>query len=86
MNGYTEHTQNPQVISSVPISPDDLVMRSINLTREQDDALREFSYRYKVSRNDVIRAAVAAKLTEWEAGTDADFMRDLQYGVIGIDD
>lgn len=69
-----------------PVSVDDLVMRSVNLLRSQDDALREMAYLRRVSKNDIIRAAIACKMREWDSGTNDAFLKDLKLGLIGISD
>ena len=70
----------------LPVGVDDLVMRSVNLLRSQDDALREMAYLRRVSKNDIIRAAVACKMKEWDSCPDDAFTRDLKLGLIGISD
>lgn len=69
-----------------PMSVNDLVMRSVNLPRWQDDALREMAYKRRVSKNDIVRAAIACKMKEWEQGNASTFLNDLQFGLIGISD
>lgn len=69
-----------------PASPDDLVMRSVNLLKSQDDRLRQLAFDRRVSKNELIRAAIASKLNEWSDGTGPAFYSDLEMGNIGFRD
>lgn len=57
---------------------DGMVMRSIWLRPEDDTRLKELAWKKNVSRNDLIRAAVAAKIEEWATLDDDLFLRDLE--------
>jgi hypothetical protein len=56
---------------------EDIVMRSIFLTMDENNALREFARETGCSVNDLIRAAVASKLLEWRTDT-TTLMSDLR--------
>ncbi len=47
----------------------EMVMRSVYLRPEDDTALKELAYKKNVSKNDLIRSAVAAKLEDCEKTT-----------------
>jgi hypothetical protein len=61
------------------VPDEDLVMRSVFLRVGDDNELRQLAHEKRVTKNDLIRSAVAAKLKEWrqKEGT-AD--KDLQLG------
>lgn len=54
----------------------DLVSRSVFLPVQHDALLRQLAHEHAVSKNGLIRAAVAAKLAEWQADP-ATLRRDL---------
>lgn len=61
--------------------PDGMVMRSVYLRPQDDTKLRQLAHEKQVSKNDLIRSAVAAKLTEWEqANSDEKLDQDLELG------
>ncbi len=56
----------------------EIVMRSVFLRPEDDTALKELACRMNVSKNDLVRLAVAEKLEEWQqADSDEVLQRDL---------
>jgi len=61
-------------------------MRSVNLVRAQDDALRQIAHDRRVSKNDLVRAAIALKLEEWARSSEGAFQADLRKGLIGVVD
>ena len=72
---------------SSPISMDDLVLRSVNFTRALDDRLRKFAYDRRLSKSDIVRAALALKLDVWEKVNDRNVLDiELDRGRIGIVD
>ena len=59
----------------------EMVMRSVYLRPEDDTALRELAFTKNVTKNDLIRSAVAAKLQEWRKNNNDDALqRDLTLG------
>ena len=52
-------------------------MRSVWLRPEDDTRLKELAWKKNVSRNDLIRAAVTAKIEEWAIRDDV-FLRDME--------
>ncbi len=59
----------------------EMVMRSVYLRPEDDTALKELAYKKNVSKNDLIRSAVAAKLEDWRKNnSDEVLKRDLALG------
>jgi len=59
----------------------EMVMRSVYLRPEDDTALKELAFSKNVSKNDLIRSAVAAKLQEWRKNNSDDGLkRDLALG------
>lgn len=61
--------------------PDGMVMRSVYLRPQEDTKLRQLAHEKNVSKNDLIRSAVAAKLREWEqANSDERLNEDLALG------
>ena len=63
----------------------DLVMRSVNIPRHLDDRLRQLAFRYRVSKSDIIRAALAIKLAEWERAPEAVVCAELAQGCVGAE-
>jgi hypothetical protein len=61
------------------IMPEDLVMRSVYLTLHDDTILRQIAHDHHVSKNELIRSAIAAKLEEWTASPVA-LDKDLELG------
>ena len=60
---------------------EDMVMRSIYLKPSDDTELRQLAHEKHVSKNDLIRSAIIAKLTEWrEANNDEKLEADLALG------
>ena len=59
---------------------EDLVMRSVFLRVQDDNALRQLAHEKRVTKNDLIRSAVAAKLHEWQQEPEETFQKDLQLG------
>lgn len=53
------------------MADEDLVMRSVFLRVQDDNALRQLAHEKRVSKNELIRSAVAAKLQEWRAENSA---------------
>ena len=43
----------------------ELIMRSVYLTHKEDAALRQLALRLNVTKSDLIRTAVCAKIDEW---------------------
>ena len=61
--------------------PDDMVMRSVYLRQRDDAELRQLAFERNVSKNDLIRSAIRAKLTEWRQDDAGDALnRDLELG------
>lgn len=59
----------------------EMVMRSVYLRPQDDTQLRQLAHEKNVSKNDLIRSAVSAKLKEWgEANNDERFQEDLSLG------
>jgi len=58
---------------------EDLVMRSVFLRVQDDNELRQLAHEQRVTKNDLIRSAVAAKLKEWKR-TGASLQKDLPLG------
>lgn len=59
----------------------EMVMRSVYLRPEDDTALKELAYKKNVSKNDLIRSAIAAKLEDWRKNnSDEVLKRDLALG------
>jgi hypothetical protein len=57
----------------------EMVMRSITLTRDEDQAMREIAHKAGVNVGEVIRAAVAGRIADWEANnSDALLNSDLK--------
>ncbi|MCS4089208.1 hypothetical protein FHT76_000797 [Rhizobium sp. BK176] len=57
---------------------DELVLRSVKLTRSEDLAIREFAHKTGIRVGELIRAAVASRIGEWEAsGSDTLLDDDL---------
>jgi hypothetical protein len=47
----------------------ELVMRSLRLTKDEDQELRRLAWEAKVPIGELIRAAVASRVGDWEADT-----------------
>lgn len=61
--------------------PDVMIMRSVYLRPQDDTALRQLAFEKNVSKNDLIRAALVSKLSDWEqAENDDKFNDDLSLG------
>lgn len=61
--------------------PEDMVMRSVYLRPSEDTELRQLAFEKNVSKNDLIRSAVGAKLLEWRAPNNGEVLdRDLELG------
>jgi predicted transcriptional regulator len=58
----------------------EMVMRSVYLPPDVDAALRVFAREKNLKKEDVIRAAIASKLEEWEATGDRVLDQDLTLG------
>lgn len=60
---------------------DDMVMRSVYLRPDEDSALRQLAFEIQVTKSDLIRSAISAKLVDWLEGEDEDLIRrDLELG------
>lgn len=56
----------------------ELVLRSLRLTKAEDLELRKMAWEAKVSIGDLVRAAVASRIDEWEKDkTDGVLKADL---------
>ncbi|WP_076970135.1 hypothetical protein [Roseomonas mucosa] len=61
--------------------PEDMVMRSVYLRPSEDTELRQLAFEEGVSKNDLIRSAVSAKLKEWRESNSKELLvRDLELG------
>ena len=58
---------------------DEMVMRSVYLRPRDDAELRQLAFREEVSKSDLIRSAIRAKLDEWWSDPEA-LRRDLGLG------
>lgn len=60
---------------------EDMVMRSIYLKPSDDTELRQLAHDKRVTKNDLIRSAIIAKLKEWrDANSDETLEADLALG------
>jgi hypothetical protein len=60
---------------------DELVMRSVYLRLSEDGGLRQLAFENHVTKSDLIRSAIGAKLAEWLADpTNAVLLKDLELG------
>lgn len=60
---------------------DEMVMRSVYLRPVEDAQLRQLAHELNVTKSDLIRSAIGAKLREWLLPDSADqIARDLQLG------
>lgn len=61
---------------------DGMVMRSIYLAPLEDGQLRQLAHDLHVSKSDLIRSAIGAKLKEWlQDETDRSVLADLEFGL-----
>lgn len=61
--------------------PEDLVMRSVYLPPSEDTELRQLAFELNVSKNELIRSAVSAKLKEWRKSNSRHvLLSDLELG------
>lgn len=54
---------------------DNLVLRSVNLWARDDSALRQFAFDRAITKSDLIRAAVRAKLEEWRTDNTGEVLQ-----------
>lgn len=54
---------------------DKLVLRSVNLWSRDDSALRQYAFEHEISKSDLIRAAVRAKLEEWRSDNSGEVLQ-----------
>jgi hypothetical protein len=60
---------------------EDMVMRSVYIRPSQDSRLRQLAFHHHVTKSDLIRSAISAKLDEWLADpTQEVLLRDLELG------
>jgi len=60
---------------------DGLVMRSVYLRLSEDGLLRQLAYDLKVTKSDLIRAAISIKLRQWrESKSQTLVLKDLKSG------
>lgn len=58
---------------------DDLVMRSLYLGVKEDSDLRQLAHELRVSKSELMRSAISAKLEAWLAANSAELiMEDLE--------
>jgi len=53
-----------------------MVLRSVNLWSRDDSALRQFAFDQQVTKSDLIRAAIRAKLREWRGDNAGEILRN----------
>jgi len=60
---------------------EDMVMRSVYLRPGEDSQLRQLAHELNVTKSDLIRSAISAKLRDWlDSNDDELVMRDLELG------
>jgi Arc/MetJ-type ribon-helix-helix transcriptional regulator len=58
---------------------DEMVLRSVNLWVSDDDALRQLAFDNRVTKSELIRAAIRSKLAQWQRENDAAILqRDIE--------
>ena len=60
---------------------EEMVMRSVYVRPSEDALLRELAFDLKVSKSELIRAAISLKLRDWLASDDEDIiLKDVEFG------
>lgn len=60
---------------------DDLVMRSVYLRHSEDAQLRQLAHNLNVTKSDLIRAAIGAKLEDWFGSPERErILREVERG------
>ena len=54
---------------------EDMVLRSVYLRPSDDNTLRRLAFELKVSKNELIRHAIASQLKEWSAINDVNRLK-----------
>lgn len=54
---------------------DEMVLRSVNLWTKDDNALRQFAFDQRLTKSDLIRAAIRAKLKEWRGDNTGEILQ-----------
>ncbi len=61
--------------------PNEMVMRSVYLRPEEDAALRQLAFEIEVTKSDLIRSAISAKLEQWLQSDSTELvLRDVELG------
>jgi hypothetical protein len=61
--------------------PNEMVMRSVYLRPEEDAALRQLAFDIEVTKSDLIRSAISAKLDEWLQSNSLELLlKDVELG------
>jgi hypothetical protein len=54
---------------------DELVLRSVNMWLKDDVVLRQMAFDHKMSKSDIIRAAIRSKLIAWREANSDDLLK-----------
>ena len=54
---------------------EDMVLMSVNLRVRDDNALRQFAFDRHLTKSDLIRAAIRAKLEEWRGDNSGEVLQ-----------
>ncbi len=61
--------------------PNEMVMRSVYLRPEEDAALRQLAFEIEVTKSDLIRSAISAKLEQWLQSDSTELvLKDVELG------
>ncbi len=59
-----------------------MVLRTVYLTERMDNELRELAHRHRRSKNELVRAAIANRLIDWQRqNTDSKIAADAQLAL-----